>query len=128
MFSVDVPDLPPPYASVLVAQSNQVTMAAARKERAAGICYAIDYNSTPNENSSFLSPHTVAVDYFKRFEKRDVAAPQPTDIELITRPRHGKVVYQIYQGMGCRILCIFQIPDMLAMKSWSLEQRSMGQQ
>ena len=97
MFSVDVPDLPPPYASVLVAQSNQVTMAAARKERAAGICYAIDYNSTPNENSSFLSPHTVAVDYFKRFEKREVAAPQPTDIELITQPRHGKVVYQIYQ-------------------------------
>ena len=42
MFSVDIPDLPPPYASVLVAQSNQGMIAAARKDRAAGICFPVD--------------------------------------------------------------------------------------
>ena len=97
MFTVDVPNLPLQYPSVLVAQSNQAMMEAARKEHAAGVCFAIDYNSTPNERSTLLSPDAYAVDYFKLYQKRDIAVPQLADIALVTQPKHGKVIYVKYK-------------------------------
>lgn len=94
VFTLDIPDVPQHYASVMVAQSNQ---AAAGKERAIGICYAVDYNTSEMLISDGLGPQFVAKSYFWNYEnKKEVALPSPDDAELVVQPKHGKVDYVKY--------------------------------
>jgi hypothetical protein len=95
VFTLDIPDVPQHYASVMVAQANQ---AVANKERAIGYCGAVDYRAAFNiDNYDLLDPETVAAAYFKLYEKIEVGVPAITNVELVESPKHGKVIYTKYE-------------------------------
>lgn len=96
MFTLDMPDVPQHYASVVVAQANQAQAATVNKERAIGVCYGL-YNPADREYPSLLSPELSAVDYLGLYEKQTVDVPPVGNVELVEQPKHGKVIYSKYE-------------------------------
>lgn len=92
MFVLDSVDAPS-HAIAMVAQAD--VKALANKERVMGVCAPVPYLAPGAQLASGEGgslPNLWAKDYFYMFEKRDLALPSLRSVEIITQPKHGKVV------------------------------------
>jgi hypothetical protein len=83
-----------PLVAIIAKADSKVT--AKTKERAMGVCLPVPYLSkgqTPGPGAGGDSPNDWARTYFYAYEKRDVPIPPLRSVEIVTQPKHGKVVY-----------------------------------
>jgi hypothetical protein len=67
------------------------------------MCTVVAYNPTTGQrySGSSLDPQSLATIYFGLYEKREVARPPSSNVELISSPKHGKVkVYEASSEYG----------------------------
>ncbi|MCX7155119.1 MAG: hypothetical protein NTW45_01580 [Rhodocyclales bacterium] len=99
--ALDTPTVPEYYVAAAIAQASQVPKTAINQERAMGLCFGVDYNPQDRQYqqgyASSLSPEYAAAEYFKLYEKRTVAVPASSNVELAEPPKHGKVVYSKFE-------------------------------
>jgi len=101
MLVMDIPDLPPQYAQVVVAQASQRQKGDAKTDRTIGICHLAENPPIPpdtNDNVKYppisrdtavniISPVGSASDYFGRVERRKVGIEGKATI--LQAPEHG---------------------------------------
>jgi hypothetical protein len=83
----------PPHAVAVVAKADAKTVAA--RERVMGVCAPVPYlapGEQPGPGAGGSSPNHWARDYFWVYENREVALPSLRGVEIVTQPKHGKVV------------------------------------
>lgn len=88
MATLDVPDIPPLYAPVMVAEAPQAL--AANMNRSIGLCRIAESVPRPDEiggGQNNLNPVAVARAYFNTFEHQIVDAPSV--VTVIRSPTHG---------------------------------------
>jgi hypothetical protein len=94
MFTLDVPNLPQQYAPVMVAQTHQVKNKAVAPMRTMGICQPVsNYPGAEISGSNVLDSVAAAVNYFWRFEKRNMKEGEAdAKVTFVQLPKHGKLV------------------------------------
>ncbi|MHB8166398.1 MAG: Ig-like domain-containing protein, partial [Sulfuricella sp.] len=98
MFSLEPPNAPPQI--VFVAQADAHL---AQKKRAIGICMTTEYiapNGRLAEGQGAIGPNYQAMDYFALYEKREIALPPYSAIQLVRGPKHGTVTPYWNPGDG----------------------------
>lgn len=88
MFALDLPDVPPQFSQVMIAQTNQVQAGAAKPERALGVCRPVanGAGSTPTLENT-VNPVLAAKAYFDLYEKRTVEGSGK--VTILQGPKHG---------------------------------------
>src|SRR6266699_1597981 len=85
---IDMPDLPPQYAQVVVAQASPAQKGDTRSDRAIGVCHLIrNLPIPPNTAENGISPVASTSDYFGRVERRKVGIEGKATI--VQGPEHG---------------------------------------
>lgn len=93
MFVMEMPELPPEQAAVIVAPTNQMQQGGGAN-RVMAVCHPVEGGALPPADSRgeyVIAPAAAALEYFHRFEMRDVRqiAAQTTIIE---QPKYGKLL------------------------------------
>ena len=89
MFALDLPDVPPQSAPVVMAQASQGQQGNQAVERTMGVCHLVP-NTDPLRQPSaenVVEPAGEAVAYFRLYEHRDVKGP--AKITLLQGSKHG---------------------------------------
>jgi len=89
MFILDMPNVPPQDAPVMIAQVNQAQSSAVRASRTVGICQIIPNAplATPSLEN-VISPIGTAQDYFYKYEHKKTVTG-PVTITILQQPKHG---------------------------------------
>lgn len=85
MFIPDMPNAPPQYVPVMIAQANQAQAGDVTATRAIGVCSPTPNHDYSGENG--LSPLSAARFYLRQYEQRTVSGPATTSI--LQQPKHG---------------------------------------
>jgi len=91
---VDMPDLPPQYAQVMVVQAGAAKQGAAKADRTLGICQLIENRRLPSGEPRIsainsMSPILALRNYFKFQEKRNIEGPSTAT--ALENPKHGEL-------------------------------------
>ena len=65
------------------------------KERVMGVCSLVSYlapGAVPRSGEGGSAPNDWAREYFRQYEKRELAYPTRADVTVVEQPKHGKVV------------------------------------
>ena len=85
---IDMPDLPPQFAQVIVAQASPAQKGDTRSDRAIGVCQLIrNPPIPPNTAENGISPIASTSDYFGRVEGRKVGIEGKATV--VQGPEHG---------------------------------------
>lgn len=87
MLIPDMPNVPPQYVPVMIAQANQAQPNDVATMRATGVCYPVPSNYYSGENT--LSPIVNAKAYFSIYEHKKVASSEATTVTVLQQPKHG---------------------------------------
>ena len=91
MFVLDVPlDVPPQFAPVLIAQTNQAQRGDANADRIVGVCQLIDNPANPPLSAgNVISPILSAKHYFRQLEGRSIS--ESAQVSVLESPVHGEL-------------------------------------
>jgi len=95
MLVVDMPDMPPQYTPVVIAQASQAKQANATTDRTIGVCHLIENPPIPSGSAvNAISPVTTVWEYLKKQER--LTPKQLTDemfkaakTSVLQGPGHG---------------------------------------
>jgi hypothetical protein len=97
MFVMDVPDMPPQYTPVVIAQASQATEANATTGRTIGVCHLIENPPIPPETAvNSMSPALSVWGYLKK-QERPTPGWLTTDVyraakvSILQGPSHGEL-------------------------------------
>jgi len=91
MFAVDIPDVPPQYAPVVIAQAGGAKQSAAKTDRILSVCQLIENPPMMPGGSAVnsMSPILALRNYFKVQEKRIVEGPSTATV--LENPKDGEL-------------------------------------
>jgi len=92
MATPDMPNVPPQYTPVIIAQASPAQEAPAKIDRTIGVCKALS-NPPPSSGTppmgNTLTPARDIASYFYTAEKRTVAGT--STVTVLEQPKHGKL-------------------------------------
>ena len=83
---VDMPDVPPQYAQVMIVQASQAQRSSGQTDRTIGVCSLVE-NPMRNSAINGVGPIGAAQLYFQNVERREVLAAGV--VTVLTNPQHG---------------------------------------
>src|SRR6266853_346674 len=87
---VDVPDLPPQYAQVMIVQAGAAKQGAAKIDRVIGVCHLIENPPIPPGTAvNAMSPVRAVSIYFSRVEHEQVGLTGK--VNILDGPKHGEL-------------------------------------
>ncbi len=87
---VDVPDLPPQYAQVMIVQAGAAKQGAAKTDRTIGVCHLIENPPIPPGTAvNAMSPLGSVSDYFWKVERLGVGLNGK--VNILDGPKHGEL-------------------------------------
>ena len=88
MFVLDMPDVPPQFSQVMIAQTNQAQAGAAKPERALGVCHPVANASGATRTlENVVDPVLTAKAYFRLYEKQKIEGLGK--VTILQGPKHG---------------------------------------
>jgi hypothetical protein len=87
MLVPDMPNVPPQFVPVLIAQANQAQPNDVTTIRALGVCQPVPNNNNNYSLDNVEDPILSAIDYMQAFENKTVTGPATTVI--LQQPKHG---------------------------------------
>ncbi|MEO7623624.1 MAG: matrixin family metalloprotease, partial [Gallionella sp.] len=89
MFILDLPNVPPQNAPVMLAQAGANTAVGGR---VLGVCAGVPASLAYQGIPYGLGPLGSARQYFQLYEGQNIAIPPATQVTVVTAPKHGKFV------------------------------------
>ncbi len=86
MFVMDMPDVPPQYAQVMIVQASQAQQSAGKTDRTIGVCSLVE-NPMRYSAINGVGPIGAAQIYFRSVEGREVVGPGV--VTVLSDPRYG---------------------------------------
>ena len=91
---VDMPDLPPQYAQVMLVQASQSQQTKAKYDRTIGVCNLIENPAHPPVPSglsalNYVGPIGDLKNYFRSQERRQIG--DPSTVAVLENPKHGEL-------------------------------------